>query len=54
MGPVYYEIETIGSGFLAIMAKPVAGEWIDEEQRDWLRHNVRLASRPATGPFAIE
>tara|TARA_R110002096_G_scaffold114712_1_gene248687 strand:- start:1928 stop:2434 length:507 start_codon:yes stop_codon:yes gene_type:complete len=31
MGPTFYEIELIGSGFLAVMAKPVAGEWIDEE-----------------------
>ncbi len=31
MGPTFYEIELIGSGFLAVMAKPVAGEWINEE-----------------------
>lgn len=31
MGPTFYEVELIGSGFLAVMAKPVAGEWIDEE-----------------------
>ena len=31
MGPTIYEIEKIGSGFLAVMAKPVAGEWIDDE-----------------------
>ncbi len=31
MGPIFYEIELIGSGFLAVMAKPVAGEWIDDE-----------------------
>ena len=31
MGPTFYEIETIGSGLLAVMAKPVAGEWIDDE-----------------------
>ncbi len=31
MGPTFYEIELIGSGFLAVMAKPVAGEWIDDE-----------------------
>jgi len=29
--PSIYEIERIGSGFLAVMAKPVAGEWIDDE-----------------------
>ncbi len=33
MGPTFYEIERIGSGFLAVMAKPVAGEWIDDEFR---------------------
>ncbi len=31
MGPEIYKVERIGSGFLAIMAKPVAGEWIDDE-----------------------
>ncbi len=31
MGPTIYEIEQIDSGVLAVMAKPVAGEWIDEE-----------------------
>lgn len=31
MGPTTYEVEKIGNGFLAVMAKPVAGEWVDEE-----------------------
>ena len=31
MGPRFYEVELIGSGFLAVMAKPVAGEWVHEE-----------------------
>ncbi len=31
MGPEIYKVERIGSGFLAIMAKPVAGERIDGE-----------------------
>lgn len=31
MGPTFYQIELIGSGFLAVMAKPVAGEWADDE-----------------------
>lgn len=31
MRPLFYEIERIGSGFLAVMAKPVAGEWIEDE-----------------------
>ena len=28
-----YVVEYIGSGFLAVMAKPVSGEWIEEEFR---------------------
>ena len=31
MAPTFYEIELIGSGFLAVMAKPVAGEWVEAE-----------------------
>ncbi|MEM7479223.1 MAG: protein-tyrosine phosphatase family protein [Planctomycetota bacterium] len=31
MRPTIYQIELIGSGFLAAMAKPASGEWIDEE-----------------------
>lgn len=31
MKPIIYQVEQIGSGFLAVMAKPVAGEWVDEE-----------------------
>lgn len=31
MKPDIYIVELIGSGFLAVMAKPVAGEWIEEE-----------------------
>jgi protein-tyrosine phosphatase len=31
MGPRFYEVELIGSGFLAVMAKPVAGDWVDDE-----------------------
>ncbi len=33
MKPDIYEVELIGSGFLAVMAKPVAGEWIEDEFR---------------------
>ncbi|QIF01620.1 protein-tyrosine phosphatase family protein [Roseimicrobium sp. ORNL1] len=29
--PQIYIVERIGSGFLAIMARPVPGEWIDEQ-----------------------
>ena len=31
MKPQIYKIKEIGKGFLAIMAKPVAGDWIDDE-----------------------
>jgi len=41
MGPTIYKIELIGSGFLAVMAKPVAGEWIDEEFRGLAAAGIR-------------
>lgn len=31
MGPRIYKVQVIGNGFLAVMAKPTAGEWIDDE-----------------------
>jgi len=31
MGPGIYKIKLIGSGSLSVMAKPVSGEWIEEE-----------------------
>ena len=31
MRPSIYKVAQLGEGFLAVMAKPVAGEWIDEE-----------------------
>lgn len=31
MRPDIYEIELIGSGSLSVMAKPVSGEWIEDE-----------------------
>ncbi len=31
MTPDIYHIELIGSGSLSVMAKPVSGEWIDDE-----------------------
>ena len=31
MQPDIYQVELIGSGYLAVMAKPVSGEWIEEE-----------------------
>ncbi len=31
MKPDIYQVQKIGSGFLAVMAKPVSGEWIEDE-----------------------
>ncbi len=31
VSPTFYLVATHGTGFLAVMAKPVAGEWIEEE-----------------------
>jgi len=31
MGPEIYKVESIGNGSLSVMAKPVSGEWIEEE-----------------------
>ena len=31
MRPSIYQVELIGSGSLSVMAKPVSGEWIDDE-----------------------
>ena len=31
IGPTFYKVHEIGFGFLAVMAKPTAGEWIDDE-----------------------
>ena len=31
MRPDVYIVEPIGSGFLAVMAKPLSGEWIEDE-----------------------
>lgn len=31
MKPDIYRVKDIGSGFLAVMAKPVSGEWVEEE-----------------------
>ena len=33
MKPDLYKVVWIGDGFLAVMAKPIAGEWIDDELR---------------------
>lgn len=31
MLPTVYKVTEIGSAILSVMAKPVSGEWIDEE-----------------------
>lgn len=31
MRPIFYRVAQFGSGFLAVMAKPTAGDWVDEE-----------------------
>lgn len=33
MHPDIYKVSQIGKGFIAVMAKPVAGEWIEDEFR---------------------
>lgn len=33
MGPDLYVVGDLGEGFLAVMAKPVAGEWLGEDLR---------------------
>jgi len=46
MKPDIYQIEMIGSGVLAVMAKPVSGEWIEEEflgiANEGIQHIVSL------------
>ena len=39
--PDIYVVELIGSGFLAVMAKPVAGEWIDDEFRGIANEGIK-------------
>ncbi|HEX7644000.1 MAG TPA: protein-tyrosine phosphatase family protein [Burkholderiaceae bacterium] len=41
MRPEIYKIQQIGAGFLAVMAKPVSGEWIAEEFRGIATLGVR-------------
>ena len=40
MKPQIYQVELIGSGSLSVMAKPVSGEWIDDEFRGIAEHGV--------------
>lgn len=41
MQPDIYEVELIGSGFLAVMAKPVPGEWIEDEFEGIYRKGIK-------------
>jgi len=54
MGPTIYEIERIGSGFLAVMAKPVVGEWVDEEFAGIAAFGIRQVVSLLEQPEAFE
>ncbi|MCH8622129.1 protein-tyrosine phosphatase family protein [Undibacterium sp. TS12] len=41
MRPDIYKVSQIGKGFLAVMAKPVAGEWIEDEFRGIAQFGIR-------------
>lgn len=41
MRPNIYKVTEIGNGFLGIMAKPVAGEWIEEEFLGIAKYGVK-------------
>lgn len=41
MRPTIYQIERIGSGFLAVMGRPRAGEWVSEEFAGLSRLGIR-------------
>ncbi|NHZ91984.1 protein tyrosine phosphatase [Massilia sp. CCM 8733] len=40
MGPEIYKVANIGRGVLAVMAKPVAGEWIGDEFSGIARYGI--------------
>ncbi len=40
MSPDIYEVELIGSGSLSVMAKPVSGDWIEEEFTSISKHGI--------------
>ncbi|MBI1770977.1 MAG: dual specificity protein phosphatase family protein [Burkholderiales bacterium] len=45
MRPDIYKVTQIGQGFLAVMAKPIAGEWIEDEFRGIAQFGIsRLVS----------
>ncbi|MFK8078125.1 MAG: protein-tyrosine phosphatase family protein [Granulosicoccus sp.] len=41
MRPDIYKVSEFGSGYLAIMAKPITGEWIDDEFSGIAREGIR-------------
>jgi hypothetical protein len=41
MRPEIYQVELIGSGFLSVMAKPVSGEWIEDELSGIAKEGIR-------------
>ena len=40
MSPDIYQVELIGSGSLSVMAKPVSGEWIEDEFSGIARYGI--------------
>ena len=40
MGPDLYKVQVVGDGFLAVMAKPVAGEWLVDDLRSLAQSGV--------------
>ena len=41
MNSKFYNIQTLGQDFLAIMAKPIAGEWVDDEFQSLADREIR-------------
>jgi protein-tyrosine phosphatase len=42
MNPDIYKVTKIGKGFLSVMAKPVAGEWIEDEFLGISRYGINV------------
>lgn len=41
MGPDFFKVEFIGDGFLAVMAKPVPGDWLSDDIAALARAGIR-------------
>lgn len=41
MKPDIYKIKILGSGYLAVMAKPISGEWIEDEFKSIANENIK-------------